>query len=64
MQYKFLGEPDKIFPSLEKGAIYVLSVETMTKGLFFKKAFPIIVSPFRCPYSNWEAFYKNWQPIK
>ena len=58
MKYKFLGQPDRNFSNLVHGKIYRLVVKTV-----FRNGKPMITEPFHCPYSNWEAFYKNWEPI-
>jgi len=59
MKYKFLGKPDKKFPELVTGKVYELVVETFD-GLLAR---PRIFIPFSCPYSSWETFYQNWQPL-
>ena len=58
MKYRFLGQPDKMFPNLIHGKIYNLIVVTA-----FWSRKPVIIRPFRCPYSNWLSFYRNWRPM-
>ena len=58
MKYRFLGQPDEIFPELEHGKIYNLKVVTD-----FWSNKPKIIRPFGCPYRNWTTFYQNWRPI-
>lgn len=61
MRYKFLGKPDDRFPFLKHGEIYKLVVKA---SLYINGILqPCIVYPFQCPYSSWEAFYKNWKPV-
>lgn len=60
MKYKFLGKPDSRFPNLVTGKVYDLKIETRGILLWTK---PLIVSPIRCPYSSWEAFYRNWDQL-
>ena len=67
MKYKYLGKPDKLFPTLKTGKVYELEVITTSWGLLdwiLGKQHPQIVGPFGCPYSSWETFYKNWKPFK
>ena len=64
MKYKFLGKPDDRFPNLKTGKVYELVISERNWGLmdvFTGTYHPQIVSPFMCPYSNWETFYKNWK---
>ncbi len=59
MKYRFLGKPDKNFPSLVTDEIYELEVTVIGS----QPIRPLIISPFTCPYSSWETFYENWKPI-
>jgi hypothetical protein len=64
MRCKFLGKPDKMFPQLVTGKIYNLVIEEKADGILnwiMDNKRPIIVLPFRCPYSSWTTFYKNWK---
>jgi hypothetical protein len=60
VKYKFLGKADNKFPNLITGKVYELYVMVRV-GLPLR---PLILFPFKCPYSSWETFYKNWQPVK
>lgn len=67
MKYKFLGQPDKIFPDLIHGKIYDLKIEEISKGFLgwlVGNTRPMIIEPIRCPYSSWETFYRNWELVK
>lgn len=63
MKCKFLGKPDKMFPTLKTGMVYDLAITTERYGFLWMNERPIIISPFMCPYSSWITFYRNWQPI-
>lgn len=66
MRYKFLGKPDWLFPYLKRGDVYDLTVVTREYGGFLWwgwKTGVEIKSPFYCPYSSWETFYKNWRKV-
>jgi hypothetical protein len=58
MKYRFLGYSDIVFPNLNHGKIYNLTVKTA-----FWSGKPRIVKPFYYPYDSWLAFYQNWRPI-
>ena len=67
MRFRFKGKPDYIFPRLRSGEVYDLEVKEVSKGLFgflVGNMRPQITKPFRCPYSSWDAFYQNWEPLK
>lgn len=68
MTYRFLGQPDRLFPKLKRGCLYKLGIEEVSKGGFINwilgNTRPVIVTPFRCPYSSWESFYRNWKLVK
>lgn len=64
MKFRFLGEPDYIFPNLVTGKIYDLKIAVETKGFFIKTEYPVITSPIRCPYSSWDTFYLNWERVR
>lgn len=61
---KFIGNPDEVFPHLERGQTYILEVEAYKEFLFFGKRQPVIITPFLCPYSSWESFYQNWEEVE
>lgn len=66
MRYRFLGQPDEIFPDLVHGKIYDLEIKVASKGIFgwlVGNIYPVILEPIQCPYGSWEAFYKNWEPL-
>lgn len=57
MKYRFIGKPDRIFPYLVTGKVYDLTIESQNFT-------PVIVRPFVCPYTSWNAFLQNWGPVK
>ena len=59
--YRFIGKPDDRVSFYKTGKVYDLTIETERYGFLWMYERPVIVSPVRCPYSNWKAFYKNWQ---
>lgn len=65
MKYKFLGKPDRIFPFLKTGKTYDLTIkeEQGVREWIAGVTKPLIVNPFRCPYSSWKTFYQNWQKV-
>lgn len=56
MKCKFIGKPDQKFPKLVNGKVHDLMVEVIGNK-------PVIVKPFRCPYSSWVAFFRNWELV-
>lgn len=67
MKYKFIGKPDSRFPNLVTGDVYHLTIKKSPRGLFgflVGNTKPIIVEPFNCPYSSWEAFFRNWELVE
>lgn len=67
MKYKFIGDPDWIFPHLKRGKIYDLKIKEESMGLLgwlVGNVRPVIVEPIYCPYSSWDTFYQNWRKVK
>ena len=62
--YEFLGKPDSIFPRLETGKVYLLTVKENGPIISLFKGWKIeIVQPFWCPYDTLETFMQNWRRI-
>lgn len=65
MKYKFLGKSDFNFPNLKTGKVYNLQIISYDWLGKLVTGFEVeIKSPFWCPYSSWETFYKNWKPYE
>lgn len=67
MKFKFIGKPDKIFPTLKTGKIYDLVIASIYWNIFDVlkgRKRPQIIFPIVCPYSSWEAFYENWKSLR
>lgn len=63
-KYVFIGKPDYIFPYLETGKTYELMIVERNWGFVdWLKGIthPQIISPFGCPYQNWNTFFDNWK---
>jgi hypothetical protein len=64
---KFIGK--EISLGYEPGKMYALivhepgAIERFWRG-YHHNWCVIIVSPYFCPYSNWQKFYENWEVTK
>lgn len=65
MKYKFLGQPDKIFPNMVHGRIYDLMVKENSIIVKMIKGYEILIwnEEIYCPYSTRQIFNKNWKRI-
>lgn len=62
---KFIGKPDRYFPSLKTNKVYDLEIVSFCFIVkWITKIQVEIRKPIHCPYSSWKAFYKNWKLLE
>lgn len=64
MKYKFLGQPDKDFPTLVHGKIYELNIYANYINSENQIAVDIVGTRLSCEYETAIHFYEEWELVR